>query len=70
LLVDGGLYLLFDLNEDPSERRDLAAQHSDLVLELKMRLTDWEKEVDQKAPSESVTLSNVDASAAIVTSGL
>ena len=52
LLVDGGLYLLFDLKDDPGERHDLAAQHTDLVLELKMRLTDWEKEVDQQAPEK------------------
>ncbi len=48
LLVDGGLYLLFDLNEDPGERRDLAAQHPELVAKLKALLTDWEQDVDRK----------------------
>jgi arylsulfatase A-like enzyme len=48
LLVDGGLYLLFDLNDDPGERHDLAAQHPDLVVKLKSLLAVWEKDVDQK----------------------
>jgi arylsulfatase A-like enzyme len=48
LLVDGGLYLLFDLNDDPGERHDLAAQHPDLVVTLKTLLAEWEKDVDQK----------------------
>ena len=52
LLVDGGLYLLFDLNEDPGERRDLAAQHPELVAKLKALLTDWERDVDQKTPTQ------------------
>ena len=52
MLVDGGLYLLFDLNDDPGERRDLAAQHPDLVVKLKALLAEWEKEVNQKTPSQ------------------
>jgi arylsulfatase A-like enzyme len=52
MLVDGGLYLLFDLNEDPGERRDLAAQHPDLVVKLKALLAEWEKDMDQKTPSQ------------------
>jgi hypothetical protein len=52
LLVDGGLYLLFDLDEDPGERRDLAAQHPELVAKLKALLTDWEQDVDQKTPTQ------------------
>ena len=48
LLVDGGLYLLFDLNDDPGERHDLAAQHPELVVKLKSLLAVWEKDVDQK----------------------
>jgi arylsulfatase A-like enzyme len=52
MLVDGGLYLLFDLNDDPGERRDLAAQHTDLVVKLKALLAEWEKDVDQKTPSQ------------------
>ena len=52
LLVDGGLYLLFDLNADPGERHDLAAQHPELVVRLKALLADWEKDVDQKVPRQ------------------
>jgi arylsulfatase A-like enzyme len=52
LLVDGGLYLLFDLNRDPGERHDLAAQHTDVVFKLKAQLADWEKDVDQRAASQ------------------
>jgi arylsulfatase A-like enzyme len=52
MLVDGGLYLLFDLNTDPGERRDLAAEHPDLVVKLKALLAEWEKNVDQKVPSQ------------------
>jgi len=35
LLVDGNHFLLFDLRDDVGERRDLAAQHPELVLKLK-----------------------------------
>jgi arylsulfatase A len=52
LLVDGGLYLLFDLNADPGERHDLAARHPDLVVRLKALLADWEKDVDLKVPPQ------------------
>jgi arylsulfatase A-like enzyme len=52
MLLDGGLYLLFDLKDDPGERRDLAAQHPDLVVKLKALLAEWEREVDQKTPSQ------------------
>ena len=50
LLVDGGLYLLFDLRSDPGEHHDLAAQHTDIVVKLKALLAEWEKDVDQKIP--------------------
>jgi arylsulfatase A-like enzyme len=52
MLVDGGQYLLFDLNDDPGERHDLAAQHTDIVVRLKALLAGWEKDVDQKTPSQ------------------
>jgi arylsulfatase A len=52
LLVDGGLYLLFDLNDDPGERRDLAAQHTDLVVKLKALLAEWEGDVQQNRQSQ------------------
>jgi arylsulfatase A-like enzyme len=37
--------LLFDLQDDPGERRDLAARHPDIVVRLTQLLADWEKEV-------------------------
>ena len=41
-------FLLFDLKTDFAERHDLAARHPELVLKLKRRLGEWEREVDQK----------------------
>ncbi len=52
LLVDGGEYLLFDVVADPGERNDLAAEHADVVVALKAKLADWEKDVDQKSTSQ------------------
>jgi arylsulfatase A-like enzyme len=52
MVVDGGQYLLFDLRDDPGERHDLAAQHTDLIVKLKSQLAEWEKDVDQKTPSQ------------------
>jgi len=52
MLLDGGLYLLFDLSDDPGERRDLAAQHPDVIVKLKAALAEWEKGVNQKTPSQ------------------
>jgi hypothetical protein len=40
LLVDGGQYLLFDLRDDPGERRDLAAQRPDLVVSLNGKIAE------------------------------
>jgi arylsulfatase A-like enzyme len=37
--------LLFDLQDDPGERRDLAARHPDIVVRLTRLLADWEQEV-------------------------
>jgi arylsulfatase A-like enzyme len=51
LLVDGNQFLLFDLRDDLGERRDLAAQHPELVLRLKGLLVDWEKEIERKPPT-------------------
>ena len=48
LLIDGGQFLLFDLKTDLAERHDLAAQRPELVLKLKRRLAEWERDVDQK----------------------
>jgi len=52
MLVDGGQYLLFDLRDDPGERHDVAAQHTDIILRLKAQLQEWEKDVDQKTQSQ------------------
>ena len=49
LLIDGNQFLLFDLKTDLAERNDLAAQHPELVLKLKRRLAEWERDVDQKS---------------------
>lgn len=51
LLVDGGQHLLFDLETDPGERTDLAAQHPAIVARLKPLIAAWEKDVDQKPSS-------------------
>jgi arylsulfatase A-like enzyme len=51
LLIDGSQFLLFDLKTDLAERNDLAAQHPELVLKLKRRMAEWERDVDQKPGS-------------------
>jgi len=48
LLIDSRQFLLFDLQTDFAERNDLAAQHPELVLKLKRRMAEWERDVDQK----------------------
>jgi arylsulfatase A-like enzyme len=52
LMVDGGQYLLFDLDQDPGERNDLAARRPNLVVRLKQLLADWEKDVDQPGSAQ------------------
>lgn len=52
LLVDGGQYMLFDLDADPGERTDLAAQHPDIVVRLKQSIAAWEKDVDAKPSAD------------------
>jgi arylsulfatase A len=47
LLMDGGAMLLFDLETDPGERRDLAAQHTDKVAALRKLVTSWEDAITQ-----------------------
>jgi arylsulfatase A-like enzyme len=51
LMVDAGQFLLFDLDNDPGERTDLAAGHSELIITLKHLLADWESDVDQHVSS-------------------
>src|SRR5262249_47132836 len=48
MLVDGGVYLLFDLSNDPGERHDLAAQHPEIIVRLKADLSKWEQAVSSK----------------------
>ena len=44
---DGGyVHLLFDLEEDVGERRNLAIHHPDVMRDLQRRLAAWEAEVD------------------------
>jgi arylsulfatase A-like enzyme len=49
LLVDGAAILLFDLSKDIGERNDLAMRRTDLVMQLRQRILDWEKDVDTEA---------------------
>jgi arylsulfatase A len=44
-IEDRGMGLLFDLEADPSERRNLAYQHPQLVNELRLALALWEFDV-------------------------
>jgi arylsulfatase A-like enzyme len=50
---DDVVEMLFDLENDVSERRDLAYQHPDVVRQLKKLLTDWEAEMD-RSPKQFV----------------
>ncbi len=50
LLFEKGRLFLFDLDEDPGERTNLAKAHPDLVLELQAEFAAWERDVD--APPE------------------
>jgi len=54
LLVDGGQYLLFDLDADPGERTDLALRHPDIVVRLKQSIAAWEKDVDAKSSANGI----------------
>ena len=49
LLMDGGVFLLFDLAKDPGEHHDLAAIHPEVVADLGQRYLAWEKQVDADA---------------------
>jgi arylsulfatase A-like enzyme len=47
LVLDGGYTsLLFDLEADPGERRNLAIRHPEVLRDLERRLRAWEAEVD------------------------
>lgn len=47
LLMDGNHLLLFDLDADPGERRDVAARHTGKVASLRKMITDWENDIAQ-----------------------
>ncbi len=52
---DGGyVHLLFDLEEDVSERRNVAIHHPDVMRDLRRRLAAWEAEVD--APEKEIRI--------------
>jgi arylsulfatase A-like enzyme len=42
--------LLFDLERDPGERRNLFYEHQDKVKELRTKLVEWDKEMNQSNP--------------------
>ena len=46
LMAEGNDFFLFDLDADPSERNDLAAQRPEVVRSLWALLQAWEREVD------------------------
>ena len=41
---------LFNLNDDPSETKDLAATQPAQVRDLRIKLNNWRKTTDAKAP--------------------
>lgn len=47
---DGWIEFLFDLEDDVSERRNLAYRHPEIVADLRQRLADWEADVDRDRP--------------------
>jgi arylsulfatase A-like enzyme len=49
LVVDANHMLLFNVRNDISERRDLTAQHPDVVRRLRALLADWGRSVDTDA---------------------
>jgi len=51
LLVDGAAIFLFDLERDPGERRDLAAQRPDKVAALKQLSIAWSNDVNARVPA-------------------
>ena len=48
---DGGVDLLFNLQDDIGERRDLGYQNQSIVAALKARLKAWEEEMDRSQPA-------------------
>jgi arylsulfatase A-like enzyme len=48
---DGGIELLFDLGQDPGERKDLAYRHPEEVVALRRLLAGWEAEMARAKPA-------------------
>lgn len=46
--------LLFDLDHDPGERRNLFYEHQEKVVELRAKLAEWDREMNQSKPRFSV----------------
>lgn len=47
ITVEDGKYLLFDLLDDPSEERDIAAEHPELVARYQAELTAWRESCER-----------------------
>jgi arylsulfatase A len=64
---DRGQYLLFDVRTDPSERHDVAQEHSALVRELRALVAKWEADVNAEAKQRATppTSSDVAITASI-----
>jgi arylsulfatase A-like enzyme len=50
MVKDGWIDLLFDLQTDVGERRNLAYRHPDVLADLQRRLAEWESDVDRVPP--------------------
>jgi arylsulfatase A-like enzyme len=50
LVRDGGIEQLFNLAEDPGERKDRAYRHPEVMRQLRARLAGWEKEMAAEKP--------------------
>jgi arylsulfatase A-like enzyme len=53
LLADGAAVMLFDLSTDIGERNDLAMTRQDLVIQLRDRFVEWQKDVDAEAKTKT-----------------
>ena len=53
LVVDANHMLLFNLHDDIGERRDMTAQHTDIVRRLRALLTEWTRSVDAEGAAAS-----------------
>ena len=47
-MQDGNVDMLFHLDKDIGERRDVSFQHAEIFTDLKRRLADWEAELAQE----------------------